>query len=149
LIVHTAKQWDIKFYPKQASWDDIKDIDWIETNKVTWRNNPVTWEPWLWVKLHAMELIEEHTDKKILSDKQFLAAKKTLKWYRKNILFDLLSSNQYGLRNWDWKWHKNMNRVLHTVSVRRSLETVYDEDHNDWILEGFEHCAAGIRFIED
>jgi hypothetical protein len=72
LIIHTSK-WLLKFSPKQASFDDVKNIDGIQEDKNVWTENKQTGKKGLWTSIEANEMMIK-AGKKICSCEQYEAA---------------------------------------------------------------------------
>lgn len=124
LIVNTPN-WPLKFAPRQAKLEDIKNIDWLKEGENFWTENKETKKKWLWANFEASKKMRK-SGKKICSDEQYLAAANAFPWeYTLNKdnwstkvknFFDLLWVDQYGLRDPDGYWYNN-NRILWSSSI--------------------------------
>lgn len=104
LIINTL-DWQLKFAPKQASFDDVKDIPGLKNEENIWTENKVTRKKWLRVNFEAIQKIKE-AEKKICNIKQYIDAVNAFPWTNQltknnrsekvKDFFDLLWVNQFG-----------------------------------------------------
>ncbi len=154
LIVHTSL-WDIKFSPKQATFEDIKNIDGIEEGVNVLRENTTTGFKWLRGSPNAIKTIK-NTGKRIFKTEEYLAIiEDVFSWlnnlYKCNkVFFDILWANQYGMLSLrDYKRRENITRCLSADDTDNWIVTVCDDTYDNWITKDAYGHYAGIRFIED
>ncbi len=159
LILNT-KLGTLKFAPQQASYDDIKDIDWIKKDKNVWTENKETKKSWLRANFDAVKKMRA-AGKKVCDKDQLLAAANVFPWWWDDVqnavdrstkvkdFFDLLWVNQYGFRNPTGGWN-TLNRNLRSSSG--SWDDAYRMGCNDSkgrFAQNNQDYGLGVWFLED
>ncbi|MFA6256460.1 MAG: hypothetical protein WC606_04720 [Candidatus Absconditabacterales bacterium] len=157
LILNT-KLGKLKFAPKQATFDDVKNINGIKEGKNVWAENKESKKKGLRANFDAIQKMRD-AGKKICSDEQFLAAAnifpggdeltKGTRSTKTKDFFDLLGVEQYGFRNPNGKWNKD-HRYLWSASA--SGNDAFDMkcyDAGGILVLNTQHYGFGLWFLED
>lgn len=150
LIVHIAFQWDIKFAPKQATFEDIKGIDWLELDKNVRTKNDANGQIWLWIDFEAVEKIR-NAGKKICTTEEYANVADAFPGINfsmkiKNFV-DLLWVEQIGY------YYKGRNLWSDSFDGRYLWEMEWSriERHRDGgdLQQHAINDGLGVRFLED
>ncbi len=160
LILNT-KLGQLKFAPKQATYDDIKHISWIKKGKNVWTENETTKKKWLRLKHEAIRKIKEAKilNKNICKKEQYLAAANIFpwgdkltesKWSKKaKDFFDLLWVNQFGFRGPDGAWDGYGRRLWSASASRDDASKVECNNTSGRLDRSNQGYGLGVWFLED
>jgi len=159
LIFNTPK-WSIKFAPKQASFDEVKDIEGIDSTCLSLKH-PITKQEWLWLNWRAINKLID-ANKRVCTADLFNLAKSSLPlkklWVWDHItqhdedFLDLLWATQYGFHDEHWSWNKAgrcfwIPRSLFHESDVKMMAFGSANDIQEWWNDMW--CGYGVWFIEN
>jgi len=157
-LILKTKLGDLKFAPKQATYHDIKHIDWIKKDKNVWTENKESKKSWLRAN-HEAVMKMKNAGKKICSDEQFLAAANVFPGWdelssgnrstKAKDFFDLLGADQYGFRGPGGRWDGFYRRLWSSSASWVNACHMNCVGTKGGLHRDSQYYGLGVWFLED